>query len=710
MKKFYFEKNNIRILSLILAIMMLCSLLSACTEEGSADSTTEEGTTEEAATTSGIPEGYSFELTQDYTVIRSVKAGANAKSASIELKNRLSELFGGEVAISEDWKEPEDGALEILIGSTNREGSTQALAAIGDEIRYSVSIKDKSIVIAASSDAIIPYAVDYFLSVIYHNAENSRLYLPAELDFTSEAFSTLAIAEGGKARYGIVYSQHVTDLTKAEYVKLQSGINTILGNKTQNIKNDALSKAGKYSPTSLEILLGVTGHPENAEGRALYDYDECGFCVVGSKIIITGRTLNSTFYAAERFLDLLKASVSEAADGTKQILLPYYEPVVWKYEGYGYEIPEVGATLTEAYDCGDDAVTMLYADAKRGDAESYIEKALAAGFEKVASSEFGSELHVTLESKSAATRLFVGATADGMRLTAESLNSRAFPQTVEADPYKAPLSITQTALNYAQTSGSTNGMSYILQLTDGSFVIWDGGWATDAAELYQHLKRNAPQGSVPHIRMWIFTHLHGDHSNCFLEFGEEYGGAVKLDYVGINIPNIYSDNEGTSIYTSGKLAKAANQLKTQIVKLHTGTVLHLPGADIEILLTHEDLGVNNIVSTYRNDQSLVTRIIAKSDKVLLPGDAQTIAGDYIVARYGGYLKSNYVQVAHHGSINHPTCLDFYKVSAPTYVLFPGAQSRFNENKKTPENAYLLNLVGIKNFFVADGADKTIELD
>ena len=139
-------------------------------------------------------------------------------------------------------------------------------------------------------------------------------------------------------------------------------------------------------------------------------------------------------------------------------------------------------------------------------------------------------------------------------------------------------------------------------------------------------------------------------------------------------------------------------------------VLHLPGADIEILLTHEDLGVNRIVSGYRNDQSVVTRIVAKSDKVLLPGDAQTIAGDYLVARYGDFLKSNYVQVAHHGSINHPTCLDFYKVSAPTYVFFPGAQSRYDENKTTTENKYIINLVGQRNVYVADGADKTVKLN
>ena len=482
MKNTDLKNNNIRLLSLLLALLMLCSCLTACGGKGDADVTTasEIAATDAVVTTSGVPEGYTFELTKDYAVIRSEKAGANAKTASIDLKNRLSELFGSDVAISEDWKKPEEGALEILIGSTNREESAAADAAFGEEIRYSVSISGNNVVITASSDAVISYAVDYFLSVLYYDAENARIYLPAELNYTSEAFSTLSVALDGKAQYGMVYSQHASDFTKNEYVKLQSGINTLLGNSTQNIKNDALSKAGKYSPTSLEILLGVTGHPENAEAQKYYDYDECGFCVVGSKIIITGRTLNSTFYAAERFLDLLKSSVSVGKDGAKQILLPYYEPVVWKYGGYKYDIPEAGFALTDAYDCGDDAVAMLYAAAKRSDVEAYVNKAVAEGFLQVASNEFGSELHVTLESQSRATRLFVSATSDGMRLTAESLNSRTFPQSVEADPYSMPLTITQSALNYAQTSGSTNGMSYILQLTDGSYVIWDGGWAGDA--------------------------------------------------------------------------------------------------------------------------------------------------------------------------------------------------------------------------------------
>lgn len=711
MKNKFFDKFNLRLLALCLALLMLAAPLVSCNGGGDSETTTD-GATDLPVTTSGIPEGYTFELTASYSVIRSEKAGESARSASIDLKNSLSELFGSDVAISEDWKKAEDGALEILVGSTNREASASALSAIGEEMRYSISLSGSTVVIAASSDALIPYAVDHFLNeVIYCDSENARIYLPAGLNVVSEVFSTLAIASGGKAQYGMVYSQNATDLVKAEYVKLQSGINKILGNKTQMIKNDALSKAGKYSSTSLEILIGSTGHPENAEGRALYDFDECGFCVVGSKIIITGRTLSSTFYAAERFLDLLKGSVSTAEDGSLQILLPYAEPVVWEYDGYCNDIPETTLTLTEAYDCGDDVVTMLYADGQKSDYDAYIASAEAMGYVTVSSRTAGRESHARLESEKAATRLFVSHTADGLRLTTESLNVRSFPQSVEADPYTTELTITQTALNYSAQGDNTNGMSYILQLTDGSYVIWDGGWATDAAELYLFLKNNAPQGSTPHIRMWIFTHLHGDHSNCFLEFGEEYADGVKLDYVGVNIPIIYSDNEGESIYTSGKLRNALAKFKTaQLVKLHTGMLLSFPGADVEVLLTHEDLGVMNLYSTKRNDQSVVTRILAKTDKVMLPGDAEIVAGDYVVARYGDYLQSNYVQVAHHGSIKNPTCLDFYKFCAPTYCLFPGAQKRFNENKTTTENAYLLNLVGQKNFFVADGADKTIKLN
>lgn len=700
--KYYAKTIIIRITAPLLALVMLASLLASCTGDGI---TTEPPLTDAPVTTSALPEGYTFVLTGDYTVIRPEKSSETVKSASIELKNGLSAMFGENMAITDDWREPQDGALEVLVGNTNRPESAAALEALGGELKFSVSVSGKAVVVVAASDAILPYAVEYLLDIarFYEGA----VYLPEGLNYVSESFKTLALAEKGRANYGIVYSRFANDTAKEKYVGLQSAINGMLANKTQTIKNDTLSTAGKYDSDKLEILIGVTDHPENAEGRALYGYNECGFCVVGNKIIITGRTLPATFYAVERFAELLGSCLADTESG-KEIMLPYSEPVVWKYGEYASDLPEVGLTLTEAYDCGDGSLTLLYAEGDGASYDTFIAKAEAEGFTAVSSRNAGEERHAVLQSKS--TRLFVGITADGLRLTAEPATTRTFPSEVEADPYKTELTFMQSALNYSQTGGSTNGMSYVLQLTDGSYVVWDGGWASDAADLYLYLKQNAPEGSTPHIRVWILTHAHGDHQGCLLEFADSYSDGVKLDYIGANIPPIYSDNEGASIYSNGKLQKALAKFKgAQALKLHSGMLLDLPGADIEVLLTHEDLGVMDLHSEQRNDQSVVTRILAETDKVLLPGDAEIVAGDYLVARYGEYLRSNYVQVAHHGSKNHPTCLDFYKVSAPSYCFFPGSQSRFNENKTTPENAYLVDLVGTKNIFVADGADKVINL-
>ncbi len=692
------KKTSSRLLSLLLAVVMMLSLLASCAGEGSDASASDSNVSEPTVTTQGIPEGYTFALTADYTVIRSEKAGANAKNASIELKNELCELFSKDIAISEDWRKPEDGALEILIGATNRPESEAAISAFGGEMKYSVSVSGKAVVIAAASDALIDHALEYFLNIIYFDSESGCAYLPAELNFVSESFKTLEIARGGKARYGIVYSNNVTDAVKAEYTGFQKDINDLLGSATQMMTGDT----GKHDSDSLEILIGTTSHPENAEALALYDYDECGYAAVGNKIVIAGRTLPAALYAAERFLGLLKDCNSEG-----DILLPYAEAVVWEYEGGYPEIPAVSAVLTSAYDCGDKTVTLLYAEATKADYDSIL---AAAGYEKISTRDAWGESHAVLESETDGARLFVSFGDFGMRLTAEPLSLPTFPAQVQADAGSAELTLIQSALNYENTDENTNGMSYVLQLTDGSFVIWDGGFASDANDLYALLKEKAPAGEVPHIRMWILTHMHGDHQGCFLSFADRHQNDVVLDYFGLNAPILCSDHEGESSYTNGKLQKAISKFKgTKTVKLHSGMLLRMPGADIEVLQTQEDLGIMGLFSTKRNDQSVVTRILAKSESVLLPGDAEIVAGDLLVARYGEALKSTYVQIAHHGSKKNPTCLDFYKFSAPSYCFFPGAQERFKENRTTKENKYLIDLVGANNIYVADGSDKAVKL-
>ena len=61
-------------------------------------------------------------------------------------------------------------------------------------------------------------------------------------------------------------------------------------------------------------------------------------------------------------------------------------------------------------------------------------------------------------------------------------------------------------------------MGYVLQLSDGSFVIYDGGFTADAENILNTLSGLTPAGTTPYIRAWILTHMHGDHYQAFVEF------------------------------------------------------------------------------------------------------------------------------------------------------------------------------------------------
>ena len=68
------------------------------------------------------------------------------------------------------------------------------------------------------------------------------------------------------------------------------------------------------------------------------------------------------------------------------------------------------------------------------------------------------------------------------------------------------------------------GMSYLIRLCDGRFLIMDGGWEfePDADALMNQLQAQSLT-EKPVIALWIFTHPHSDHYFCFFPFMEKYG-------------------------------------------------------------------------------------------------------------------------------------------------------------------------------------------
>ena len=91
-----------------------------------------------------------------------------------------------------------------------------------------------------------------------------------------------------------------------------------------------------------------------------------------------------------------------------------------------------------------------------------------------------------------------------------------------APSYQKTTSSSLTQIGRVDLAISDNGMSYIIQLEDGSFILIDGGNSniTDAVNLFQFMVENTPGDSKPVIAAWIFSHPHGDHINLPVQFFE----------------------------------------------------------------------------------------------------------------------------------------------------------------------------------------------
>ena len=465
-----------------------------------------------------------------FAIIRPEKASAACIEAATRLKKQIDALTGGSIGIHDDWVAdlsaiPPD-ACEILIGATNREEST-ALAARLQGMKYAIRQSRNRIVISATSDQLLLQAVDFFVAEYVAPGAGGRVFrLPSDLDYTSGEHSSLPIVISGAPQYHIVYPDSANASIKPEYLALKAGIDKLIGNSRQTTGTDLLSKGGSYDSSAREILLVDTRHDEVAAAMEQLKADEYGVFVIGNKIVVCGRTRNSSVLAVKKFVELLQSSVSKDSEGNVSLSLVYECPMIYKNTSYKTDIPEfTSGRLSGAYDCGDGVLQMYYTAVSQADYEAYCDAAQQAGFSMTYSHAAASNTFRTYTDGK--TRVFASYSSGEGVLRVITEDATMTPAPVEATTYSEVCtpSVTQLALSYPP--GNTNGMGYVLQLSDGSFVIYDGGFTADADNIMSTMTRLSPAGTTPHVRAWILTHMHGDHYQAFVEFANSYASEYK---------------------------------------------------------------------------------------------------------------------------------------------------------------------------------------
>ena len=235
-----------------------------------------------------------------------------------------------------------------------------------------------------------------------------------------------------------------------------------------------------------------------------------------------------------------------------------------------------------------------------------------------------------------------------------------------------------------------SGLSLVVTLADGRFLLIDGGKETndghqDRQNLFHFLwEHKPPYHEKPRIAAWLISHSHTDHVNLCQEFLKEYGDHVELELFGYNFPDFEKGFlTGSDNVSELHWQKSTKELlderfpNTTRYTMHTGESLLLPGCEVEFLTTWEDLWPQEMPSA--NHTSFVLRLKFTTGKtVMVPGDAWKPTTAVTTAIWGDYLKSDVLQVVHHGLSGGN--IAFYEKVDPEVLLWPTPEIRFTSKE------------------------------
>ena len=291
----------------------------------------------------------------------------------------------------------------------------------------------------------------------------------------------VTLADAGSTEYTIVYPAGASLEIMNTVKYLQGALQQLTGVEFAASEDMAISAAEENK----EILVGATDREESAAAMgSMKGSGDYVVKVAGSKIVLAGMLDMGVQEAAEK----LMADLSAAGDPVTLEGGYAYNGVsdspVQHLPAYSYGV------LETSYDCGDGADMLIYNSDETG-FTAYQADLEGEGFTKYTENTIGTNKFVTYTKDNILVHMMSLPAMECVRVIAQ--NDAVLPA-VSAPEITAVVqpSVTQLGLEGYDTSGSANqiGMSFLYQLSDGSFVVIDGGHNVDLAadQLFDQMK------------------------------------------------------------------------------------------------------------------------------------------------------------------------------------------------------------------------------
>lgn len=474
--------------------------------------------------------------------------------------------------------------------------------------------------------------------------ESEETSIPDETDETENTDITVSedvftLFENGEYKCPIVRADSATELEIEFYNNFRGKLKEITGVSVKYTSdfipyNDDLSS--RKGPA---ILIGKTNYDESKQIYENLSYGEGAIKLIGNKIVIAFSDKNTADKIFNNFLNLLRSETKEKIEFSATSL-----DIFNKASSVISSFPTLKGTTANYVDSGDNTHMLEIPNVTLEDFNAYKQLLANEGYECINEREANKNYFATYVKNKTYMYTYFQTYSKSIRVILGSVNN--------LPDYEAEKTVTtkvrEPALTLFNQLASSLGLGMIYHLPDGRFVIFDGGDNYRIDTLYPFLKSHSVDGNIT-IAAWFLSHAHNDHQGMFMKLVNNHSD-VKIE----NLIHNYAARE--SYLDIGEdnntLMQALRNLirkklpDTKIIKAHTGQVFSFGGCEFEIIYTQEDIAPKKFEMF--NDTSLIVRAKFEGKTILMLADATHRVGTLLINNYGDYLKSDMVQIAHHG--------------------------------------------------------------
>ena len=234
-------------------------------------------------------------------------------------------------------------------------------------------------------------------------------------------------------------------------------------------------------------------------------------------------------------------------------------------------------------------------------------------------------------------------------------------------------------------------------------------WKIDFEELEKNIRELGNK-----VDVWFITHPHSDHAGAFIKLIRDTNISVGKVYYTMNEIEWYKQYAVERAIEAEEFENALQneRIKDKVEEVSINEVINIDFIKCEIL------GVKNpeITNDAFNNSSMVIKMLLPNTSILFLGDTGVESGEKLISTQKEKLKSDIVQVAHHGQ--NGANEDLYKEIQPKICLWPTPEWIWNNDNgegentgpwKTFETRKWIEDLGVKQNIIEKDGDITITI-